>query len=103
MATFRRAQDGRECYFLLRVEARKVTVGPISYLISATEMKPRSTPVNHTPTVHAAYWRRHTAPLGLPTALDVGKEVKSADFRCFSGWRWANIGFWALSPRSACW
>jgi len=56
---------------------------PISYLISATEIKPRSAPVDYTLTMHAAYWRRHTAPLGLPTALDVGKEEELEDFGCF--------------------
>ena len=35
--------------------------------------------------MHAAYWRRHTAPLGLPTALDVGKEEELEDFGCFFG------------------
>ena len=63
----------------------KVTAGPISYLISATEIKPRSAPVDHTLRMHAAYWRRHTAPLGLPTALDVGKEEELEDFGCFFG------------------
>ena len=61
----------------------KVMAGPISYLISATEIKPRSAPVDYTLTMHAAYWRRHTAPLGLPTALDVGKEEELEDFGCF--------------------
>ena len=41
--------------------------------------------MKHTLTVHAAYWRRHTAPLGLPAALDGEKEEELDDFGCFSG------------------
>ena len=67
----------------------------------STEMTPRSAPVDHALTMHAAYWRRHTAPLGLPTALDVGKEEELEDFGCRAVHTgvWADIGFWALSPR----